>query len=321
MKTATKTAGPTIAGLCFALVVLPGAGHGQDLTFQGQATLQAEQVTDLGSYVMPTGPYTNQGLPIRVVEGTVSRQAWRLYAEGVSTLALLVPLRDQILAMGYEPILDCETLACGGFDFRFGTDIMAPPDMFVDLGDFRFFGAVRDSEDGDEAITLMVSRSGAAGFVQIIRVGPQARRPIVAAPEPASAAIALPRTMDDFGQVLEARGHLVLSDLTFATGSAQLGEGPYSSLRALADYLTENPDRTVALVGHTDASGSLDANIALSRRRAASVVERLVSEFGVRRAQVEAQGMGYLAPVSSNLTLEGREANRRVEVIVTSTLD
>jgi len=72
-------------------------------------------------------------------------------------------------------------------------------------------------------------------------------------------------------------------------------------------------------VGHTDAEGSLDGNIALSRRRAASVLERLVTAYQVDRRQMEAQGMGYLAPIASNLTEEGREANRRVEVIVTST--
>ena len=53
--------------------------------------------------------------------------------------------------------------------------------------------------------------------------------------------------------------------------------------------------------------------------RAGSVLERLVSAHGVSRRQLDAQGMGYLAPIASNLTPQGREANRRVEVIITST--
>ena len=44
-----------------------------------------------------------------------------------------------------------------------------------------------------------------------------------------------------------------------------------------------------------------------------------MSDYGVPRRQLEAEGMGYLAPIASNLTEDGREANRRVEVIVTST--
>ena len=118
---------------------------------------------------------------------------------------------------------------------------------------------------------------------------------------------------------LEQVGRAVLGDLSFETGSAQLAQGDYASLRALAEYLATTPSRTVALVGHTDSSGGLEANIALSKRRAASVLERLVSVYGADRAQLEAEGMGYLAPLSSNLTEAGRTANRRVEVIVTST--
>ena len=87
----------------------------------------------------------------------------------------------------------------------------------------------------------------------------------------------------------------------------------------LGAYLLANPDKTVALVGHTDAEGSLAGNIALSQRRAASVLERLVSVYGVPRSQMEAEGVGYLAPRLSNLTEEGRRKNRRVEVIMTST--
>ena len=75
----------------------------------------------------------------------------------------------------------------------------------------------------------------------------------------------------------------------------------------------------VLLVGHTDAAGGLEANIALSRRRAASVVAHLVGELGVSRAQVSAEGVGYLVPRASNLTDQGRAENRRVEVVLTST--
>ena len=93
----------------------------------------------------------------------------------------------------------------------------------------------------------------------------------------------------------------------------------HHSLQALAAFLRADPARRVTLVGHTDTVGALDRNIALSKRRAASVLERLVSAHGVPRAQIAAEGMGYLAPIASNLTPEGREANRRVEVVLLNT--
>jgi OOP family OmpA-OmpF porin len=49
------------------------------------------------------------------------------------------------------------------------------------------------------------------------------------------------------------------------------------------------------------------------------VLERLVTTYDIPPHQLDAQGMGYLSPVASNLTEEGREVNRRVEVIITST--
>jgi outer membrane protein OmpA-like peptidoglycan-associated protein len=49
------------------------------------------------------------------------------------------------------------------------------------------------------------------------------------------------------------------------------------------------------------------------------VLERLVTTYDIPRNQLDAQGMGYLSPVMTNLTEDGREANRRVEVIITST--
>jgi OOP family OmpA-OmpF porin len=126
-------------------------------------------------------------------------------------------------------------------------------------------------------------------------------------------------TDDGLPAVLENTGHMALSDLRFESGSSTLGPGPFESLVALSDYLLQNPDRRIALVGHTDSSGSLEGNIALSRQRATSVQTRLIEAYGVPSTQLEADGTGYLAPIASNLTAEGREANRRVEAVLLST--
>ena len=120
-------------------------------------------------------------------------------------------------------------------------------------------------------------------------------------------------------QQLDVVGHAILHDLDFTIGSAELSDAAFASLAELAAYLAAYPDRSVALVGHTDSAGALDINIALSQRRARSVLDRLVTGHGVNRRQLAAEGMGYLAPIASNQTETGRDANRRVEVIVTST--
>ena len=77
-----------------------------------------------------------------------------------------------------------------------------------------------------------------------------------------------------------------------------------------------SPDMRIALVGHTDTVGSLDGNIALSVSRARSVRQRLIDAYGIAPERLQSQGMGFLAPYTSNTTEEGREANRRVEAVV-----
>lgn len=306
-----------LVALCF---LMAGAVSAQTLEFPSNASLQIDRESPLESYTLPTGIWDRGTMPTREVEGQFSQQAWRIDAVSLTTLQLLRPLREQLRNDRFNIIFDCQTEACGGFDFRFAIETLPPPEMRVNIGDFRFLAAERAGENGEEYVTLLVSRTSQAGYVQITRVAPLASTPPPLARTSAfSPGVVLIDGDDALSAMLENRGRAVLADLKFATGSAQLDDAEFSSLEALASYLSAFPQRSVALVGHTDASGSLDANIALSKRRAASVLERLVSDYGVSRRQLEAEGMGYLAPISSNLTEEGRDANRRVEVIITST--
>ena len=275
-----------------------------------------------GSYALPTGAFDGKVVPSRQVEGALDQRAFRLDAPGATTLAVLAPLRDQVVAEGYEIIFECEASACGGFDFRFNTDVLPEPDMHVDLSDFRFLSALR----GKEAVSILVSRSAGAAYVQITRIDDT---PLPAVTEATTVELddsATPRAVAEastpataIAAELDSVGSAVLDDLVFASGAATLADGDYPSLAAVAAWLEANPDGTIALVGHTDASGSLAANTALSERRAEAVAEVLIDRFTVDPARVEAKGVGFLAPRASNQTEEGRQKNRRVEVIVTST--
>lgn len=317
-------------GLSLGLVPA-GSAAAFDLTLPGNARETAQQASSPDSYGIATGPYAVGELPLSDVEGTVSRSAWRVEAQGITTLQLLAPLRDQLAKAGFTPIFECESAACGGFDFRYGLDVFPEPAMHVDLFDYRYLSARRVGDDGAaDYAALLVSRSANAGFVQVTTVTPPgggapkptatgapARRPLATTTAPPAAT-----GIDDSAPLADrllSRGHAVLSDLTFETGSSALGAGDFASLSALADFLKDDPARRVALVGHTDAVGALDSNIALSKRRAASVLERLVGDYGVPRGQLAAEGMGYLAPITTNLTPEGRERNRRVEAVLLNT--
>lgn len=311
---------PLFAGLaafCLAQSALAQSAAALTLSFPAPDTVTASRAEALTSYRLPVGPWTPAGITTKLTEGPLEQGAWRIDGPGLTTLQLLRPLREQLTQAGYRVIFECETDVCGGFDFRYGTDILPEPDMHVDLGDFRYLAAERPTSNGTEALSLLVSRSATAGFVQLTRIGAPPEVPLVTAstksPEPEA-----PLATSGLGARLETGGAQALEDLVFASSSAELVEGDYPSLVELAAYLTANPARNVTVVGHTDASGALAGNLVLSKQRAQSVRNRLVG-LGVPATQVSADGVGYLVPRDSNLTEEGRTRNRRVEVMLTST--
>lgn len=275
----------------------------------------AARVETYSTYALPIGPWEDGTMLTRRTEGRVTTSAWHLPQGEAGTLAMLTPLRDGLQSKGWRVIYECETLECGGFDFRYSTQVLPEPEMHIDLGDFRFISARRPHPEGEEIVSLMVSRSAGTGlgYVQIIEVAPtEAPRdtaPPSAATTPATAQLAAQ---------LEA-GSYVLEGLIFASGAAKLESEDPAPLQALAAYLAAHPAHQIALVGHTDASGSVAANEALSKRRAEAVRARLISHYKVAASQVTAMGAGVMAPRASNQTEEGRAKNRRVEVILTST--
>ena len=293
--------------LALALSAFAGAATAQGLVLPDGAELVEEVTAETGRLSLPLGPWAGGEAPRDIRSGPVTRQVWELPATDTGAVAALIETGAR--AAGYEVLFACASRLCGGYDFRMALEVAPPPAMFVDLADYRYLALAK----GEERAFALISRSGGRGFVQLSRVGG------AAPPPPAGPAATVPATGESVEAALERRGRTILPGLRFATGSADLAEGPVEALDALAAYLARHPDRRIGLVGHTDASGSLEANIALSRRRATAVLERLVADHGVARDRMEAQGMGYLSPLATNLTPEGRESNRRVEAILLST--
>jgi outer membrane protein OmpA-like peptidoglycan-associated protein len=104
-------------------------------------------------------------------------------------------------------------------------------------------------------------------------------------------------------------------DLLFSVDSATVRGDLQSDLRALANNLTEYPDTTVEITGHTDDTGSDAYNFDLSDRRAAAVGDVLTNS-GVAFGRVRTFGAGESRPIASNATDAGRAQNRRVEIVI-----
>lgn len=87
------------------------------------------------------------------------------------------------------------------------------------------------------------------------------------------------------------------------------------ALSAIAKLFQSDPSLKLRVVGHTDNQGTLEPNMALSKRRAEAVTAALASQHGVAASCLPAFGVADLAPVASNSGEEGRAKNRRVELV------
>lgn len=106
------------------------------------------------------------------------------------------------------------------------------------------------------------------------------------------------------------------SSITFDVNSATIKPGFYTTLNDVATTLVEYPSTAVDVIGHSSSDGPDDYNMELSQRRAGSVQNYLVGQ-GVSSVRLRAYGMGETQPIADNSTEAGRQANRRVEIILT----
>lgn len=107
---------------------------------------------------------------------------------------------------------------------------------------------------------------------------------------------------------------LTLGDVLFASGQSRLVSDSGRNMGKVADFMIRNPMQRAAIDGYTDSVGSASANYGLSQRRASSVMDALVS-LGVPANHLSMRPHGADMPVASNDTAEGRQLNRRVEIV------
>jgi outer membrane protein OmpA-like peptidoglycan-associated protein len=114
----------------------------------------------------------------------------------------------------------------------------------------------------------------------------------------------------------EARGTIMsLSDILFDFGKADLRRDAELNLAKVAVILSQFPEMAIVVEGHTDNVGSEDYNLKLSERRAKAVSDFLVSQ-GVDGTRMDTKGYGMSQPIASNATPEGRQKNRRVDLVI-----
>jgi outer membrane protein OmpA-like peptidoglycan-associated protein len=110
-------------------------------------------------------------------------------------------------------------------------------------------------------------------------------------------------------------GRLTTYGITFDVNKADIRPESHGTLNDIARVLRENPAVRVKITGHTDSDGDDAMNLDLSRRRAESVREALVSGFGIDASRMQTEGAGETRPVAPNDSPVNKAMNRRVEFV------
>ncbi len=126
--------------------------------------------------------------------------------------------------------------------------------------------------------------------------------------------IALVRA-DALAEKIGIDGRIALYGIEFDYDSDAVKGSSAPQIAEVAAFLKDNPQATVLVVGHTDATGAFDYNRDLSERRAAAVVAKLSDDHGIDADRLFAVGVGPASPVATNRTEAGRARNRRVEIV------
>jgi outer membrane protein OmpA-like peptidoglycan-associated protein len=126
--------------------------------------------------------------------------------------------------------------------------------------------------------------------------------------------------LENFNRVLPTtdtpRGLVIgMGDVLFDTGKSSLRPEGREDLAKISGIVINYPKLRLTIEGHTDSSGKPELNQRLSEQRATAVLDYLVKQ-GLDRSSLLAQGLGENNPVADNSTAEGRQKNRRVEIIV-----
>lgn len=119
----------------------------------------------------------------------------------------------------------------------------------------------------------------------------------------------------DLYEALEADGRVAVRDIHFDTNSADIRPESREILEQIGSMLREHSDLQLMIEGHTDDQGEFDHNMQLSGERAAAVKAWLAENMGIEDSRLRTMGLGPTQPVADNDTEEGRQQNRRVELV------
>ena len=119
----------------------------------------------------------------------------------------------------------------------------------------------------------------------------------------------------DLRRQLIEKGSVSTNGILFDSGSANIKPQSYGIIRQISQVLKQETSMRLTIIGHTDADGADDANLELSKKRAAAVKNALITTYNISGDRLQADGKGESVPIGDNNTPDGKAQNRRVEFV------
>jgi outer membrane protein OmpA-like peptidoglycan-associated protein len=274
----------------------PGIGR-----FKG-SIITGYRVKDFDAARFQAAPFKD-GKPAdpRKLEGRITRIAYRTNP-GPSILEVSRNFETQLEKAGFEKLISCDADDCGGIPFAEAIDVLPIPMMWLDGFKYHYYAAKKTDGSRETWASIAVSENNGHIHAQLVMA-------VVGAIE---------NKMVDAAQMkkgLGEKGHIALYGIYFDTDKAVIKPESKPTLDEMAKLLRGEPNLKVFIVGHTDSQGGYEHNMTLSRQRAEAVAAALTRSYKIARNRLYTAGVGWLAPVGSNATEDGRTLNRRVELV------
>jgi outer membrane protein OmpA-like peptidoglycan-associated protein len=269
--------------------------------------LRSQSKSDYDQYLLPLGR-AEVGHKFKkqiALEGAITRTLYTV-GGGASIFAVERTYEEQLKRAGFQILY-----TCGGWDCHeqnrneyLESVLHISGDGIGRFYDQHFVSAELKRPEGSAYVGLYVA--GIEGSQDIFY------QVDVIEPKPLDTTAV---TVDSLASTIAASGRVAVYDIFFDTNQAVVKANSAPALAEIGKLMKVKPTLKILVVGHTDAVGPFAANMDLSQKRAAAVVEALVKQFGVDPNRLTPVGVGFAAPVATNSTEDGRARNRRVELV------
>lgn len=238
------------------------------------------------------------------LEGRYTRLCYR-NPQGRSVFEIMRNYRDALVGRGMALEYECSgPRACASFNVRngvaLGSVMRVKQHQASNQADLRYF-------------TGRLAQDAGTAYVSVIVIPTYTLIHVVESDRMETGMVSV--DAGALAEGLQRDGKVTLDGIHFDTARDTLRPESDPALAQVAQLMGDQPGINLMVVGHTDSTGTPEGNIQLSQRRAERVRDALVGRFGIAASRLTAQGVGAALPVASNDTEDGRQRNRRVELV------